>query len=56
MKQKIHYIETPWRVDGNNVLHMNFPVELFMNISDEDWVKYKNNIINEFHKIMERNK
>lgn len=40
----IKYVETPWRVD-KNTLHMEFPIELFLDISDEDWVRYKNGII-----------
>lgn len=38
-------IYTPWNVDENNVLHMQFPMSLILNVSDEDWVAYKNGII-----------
>lgn len=40
----VKYYETPWRVD-KDILHMDFPIDLFLQISDEDWVRYKNRII-----------
>ncbi len=45
MENKSHYVRTAWRIDDKNVLHMEFPVELFLYVSDKDWVAYKNGII-----------
>lgn len=50
------YVETKWNVDENNVLHMEFPIELFLYVSDKDWVNYKNDIIDACQKSMKGNK
>lgn len=44
MINKTGYVYTPWRVD-KGTLHMEFPIKVFLNVSDEDWVEYKNGII-----------
>ena len=42
---KEQYVETHWRVDEKGILHMEFPIQLFLHVQDADWVAYKNGII-----------